>query len=86
MDIIIYALPTPLKKNNTPDLSILKKKINQKYKFFQNKLVVVESTSYPGTTRELFSKYEKRNFGRFFILSPERASSIKNLIYIISQK
>ena len=75
VDIIIYALPTPLKKNNTPDLSILKKAINQKYKFFQNKLVVVESTSYPGTTRELFSKYEKKlNFGKDFFLSfsPER--------------
>ena len=74
-DVIIFALPTPLKKNNTPDLTILKKATNQDYKFYKNKLVIVESTSYPGTTKELFNKFKKKlKIGQNFFLSysPER--------------
>ena len=54
-DFIIVCLPTPLTKNNLPDLSHLKEfslilsKIDLK-----GKVLILESTSYPGTTKEIF--------------------------------
>ena len=57
IDIIIIALPTPLKKINLPDLSYIEKCRDQIFKYIKKpKLIILESTSYPGTTRELFIK------------------------------
>ncbi len=51
-DIIILCLPTPLKKNK-PDLSHIEKAINfLKPSLRKGQLLILESTSYPGTTRE----------------------------------
>jgi UDP-N-acetyl-D-glucosamine dehydrogenase len=52
-DAILVALPTPLSANREPDLSIVLSAagmIGQRLR--QGHLVVLESTSYPGTTRE----------------------------------
>ncbi len=52
-DVVIICVPTPLKKNNIPDLSFIKKTIfSIKNKLRQGQLLVLESTSYPGTTRD----------------------------------
>src|ERR671912_1469166 len=52
-DAILIALPTPLSKQREPDLSIVNgaaEEIAQRLR--KGHLVVLESTTYPGTTRE----------------------------------
>jgi UDP-N-acetyl-D-glucosamine dehydrogenase len=52
-DAILIALPTPLSKQREPDLSILKSAAAQiAARLRRGHLVVLESTTYPGTTRE----------------------------------
>ncbi|MDC1077870.1 nucleotide sugar dehydrogenase [Candidatus Pelagibacter sp.] len=52
-DCIIICVPTPLKKNQ-PDLSFIKYTITSILKYLKKEqLIILESTSYPGTTREL---------------------------------
>jgi UDP-N-acetyl-D-glucosamine dehydrogenase len=52
-DVIVIALPTPLSKQREPDLSILLRATVEIAKRLQKgQLVVLESTTYPGTTRE----------------------------------
>jgi UDP-N-acetyl-D-glucosamine dehydrogenase len=52
-DSILIALPTPLSKYREPDLSILLAAVEEIAKRLrQGHLVVLESTTYPGTTRE----------------------------------
>ena len=52
-DFIIICVPTPLKKNNKPDLSYIKNTLkNIKNKLRKKQVLILESTSYPGTTRE----------------------------------
>ena len=60
-DIIIYTLPTPLNKKQNPDLKILKNSISRSSRYYKKgQLIILESTSYPGTTRELFKPLEKK--------------------------
>jgi UDP-N-acetyl-D-glucosamine dehydrogenase len=52
-DAVVVALPTPLSPNREPDLSIVlgaARKIGERLR--PGHLVVLESTTYPGTTRE----------------------------------
>ena len=77
VDIIITCLPTPLKNGNLPDLSFLKKSFNLIFPYLKyNQSIVLESTSYPGTTNEIYkNKLNKKfNLGEnfFLIYSPER--------------
>ena len=52
-DVIIICVPTPLKNKDIPDLSFIKKTIASiKNKLRPGQLLILESTSYPGTTRE----------------------------------
>jgi UDP-N-acetyl-D-glucosamine dehydrogenase len=52
-DAILIALPTPLSKQREPDLSIVKGAAAEIAKRLRpGHLVVLESTTYPGTTRE----------------------------------
>ena len=93
-DIIIYTLPTPVDKKNIPDLSILKKSIIKTVKNIQKpKLIIIESTSYPGTTREFFNFFNKKyklDKNIFFGFSPERIDpgnknfNISNIDKIVS--
>ena len=80
-DIIIIALPTPL-KNKKPDLKNLEIFINNFEDNFKNKLIIFESTSYPGTTREYFIERLKKKFnvGKniFYSFSPERINPGEN--------
>jgi UDP-N-acetyl-D-glucosamine dehydrogenase len=82
-DIIIICVPTPLKKNQNPDLSFIKNTINS-IKIFLKKgqVLILESTSYPGTTEEEIYQKIKNNFeiGKDFFLgfSSERINPGKN--------
>ena len=79
-DVIIIALPTPLKKNMNPDLSYIKESL-QKIKRFLKKgqLISLESTTYPGTTEEIILPVLRKNKFElskdyFLVYSPERIS------------
>jgi UDP-N-acetyl-D-glucosamine dehydrogenase len=53
-DAILIALPTPLSKQREPDLSIVKSATTEIAKRLRpGHLVVLESTTYPGTTRDV---------------------------------
>ena len=77
-DVIIVCVPTPLRKSKEPDVSYIVAavdKIAQNLK--KGQLIVLESTTYPGTTKELvMPMLEKKGFkcGKDFYLafSPER--------------
>ncbi len=76
LDIIIFCLPTPLKKNR-PDLSYIKITLQKIKKYLQkDQLFILESTSYPGTTEEEILEPLKKKFkiGKNFYISfsPER--------------
>lgn len=54
VDIIDIAVPTPLSKSKTPDISFILKAMESIKKYLEpGKLIILESTTYPGTTREL---------------------------------
>jgi UDP-N-acetyl-D-glucosamine dehydrogenase len=78
MDAVIVCVPTPLTADGKPDVSFIKNTavaISQSLR--RGQLVVLESTSYPGTTREVM-KPELEKGGRacghdfFLAFSPER--------------
>ena len=79
VDIIIICLPTPLKSKNKPDLSYLDNCYKNLSKIYiKNKIIILESTVYPGVTRKLANKIvlsnNKLEIGKniFFGYSPER--------------
>ncbi len=54
VETVIIALPTPLSKQREPDLTIVLSATREVAKRLQHgQLVVLESTTYPGTTREV---------------------------------
>ncbi len=56
-DAIVICVPTPLTENREPDMSYVEATTEQiKATLRQGQLVVLESTTYPGTTRELLQK------------------------------
>ena len=75
VDIIIICLPTPL-KNNLPDLSFLEKAFHEIKKIInKNQVIILESTVYPGVTRNLSNSILKKfKAGKniFIGYSPER--------------
>ncbi|GAG59559.1 unnamed protein product, partial [marine sediment metagenome] len=53
LDVLIICVPTPLTKTKEPDLSHIISASNEIAKHLQkDQLVVLESTTYPGTTEE----------------------------------
>jgi UDP-N-acetyl-D-glucosamine dehydrogenase len=53
VEAILIALPTPLSKQREPDLTIVESAVVQiAARLQQGQLVVLESTTWPGTTRE----------------------------------
>ncbi len=78
LDAIIICVPTPLGKTKDPDLSMVVSAVEQIVEYQRKgQVVVLESTTYPGTTEELIlPKLEQRGLqvGRDFFLafSPER--------------
>lgn len=78
VDVITLCVPTPLGKNKQPDTSYIEYVTEQSLPYLKkNQLMVLESTTYPGTTEEIIlPKIESRGLtvGRDFYLafSPER--------------
>lgn len=69
-DVIIVCVPTPL-KNNKPDLSFVRDAFSSVKKFLRKgQVIILESTSYPGTTREeIYLKIKNKfNIGNEFFI------------------
>jgi UDP-N-acetyl-D-glucosamine dehydrogenase len=81
-DVIIICLPTPLDDEQKPDLSHIKTAILKIKKFLRTgQTIVLESTSYPGTTKEtIIQKLQNFNIGKNFFVgySPERENPGSN--------
>ena len=54
LDTISICVPTPLRKTRDPDLSYIMVAVEAVHNHLRpGKLIVLESTTYPGTTREV---------------------------------
>jgi UDP-N-acetyl-D-glucosamine dehydrogenase len=77
-DVAIVCVPTPLKKDGDPDLSFLRSVARSLAgELTDYKLIIVESTSYPGTTVEVFRPLleeggKKAGTDFALVYSPER--------------
>ncbi len=60
-DIIIFCLPTPILKNKNPNMNYIKNALNLIKNHIANKaILILESTVYPGATREIFTEFIKK--------------------------
>ena len=99
VDVIIICVPTPLTSENEPDLSFIFSTLdNIKDHLIDNQLLVLESTTYPGTTEEeivpFITQIQNKNFeigNNYFVgYSPEREDpgnkeySTKNIPKVVS--
>lgn len=77
-DVVIICVPTPLDKNKIPDISYIKNSAEEIKKcLHKEELIVLESTSYPGTTEEvllpIFAKTGLKVGKDFYLaFAPER--------------
>ena len=77
-DAVLICVPTPLKGKYLPDISFIRNAVNQVALHLKNgALVILESTTYPGTTEEeilpIFQNHGFRHGEDFFLcFSPER--------------
>jgi UDP-N-acetyl-D-glucosamine dehydrogenase len=77
-DAVVFALPTPLSSQREPDLSIVRAAVEELAPHLRKgQLIILESTTYPGTTREVLQPILESNglkAGEDFHLafSPER--------------
>ena len=78
VDAVVICLPTPLDENRSPDLSTVVAGAEAAATHLRpGILVVLESTTYPGTTRELLQPIFEHRIGKvgeefFLAFSPER--------------
>ena len=78
VDFIIICVPTPLNKKRKPDLSCLYNAVKDVSKHLKDDIVVViESTTYPGTTNDYIRKtFSKKGYevgeNLYLAFSPER--------------
>jgi UDP-N-acetyl-D-glucosamine dehydrogenase len=86
-DFIAICVPTPLDEHQQPDISYVRDSVIEISKYLKrNSIVVLESTTYPGTTEELVKPLLEKGSGLvcgedFYLgFSPERVDP-GNLIY-----
>jgi len=78
VDVVTICVPTPLDKNKQPDTSYIESVVEQSLPYLhKGQLVVLESTTYPGTTEEIIlpqieSRGLKVGQDVFLAFSPER--------------
>ena len=79
MDVIVICVPTPLTKNLSPDLSYIKSvTVQLAHSLRRGQLIVLESTTYPGTTDDVMLPILeeisglKQGVDFFLAYSPER--------------
>ena len=83
LDTISICVPTPLRKTKDPDLSYIMAAVEAVHNHLRpGKLIVLESTTYPGTTRKVVLPILEKSglkAGRDFFLaySPQRADPVK---------
>lgn len=96
-DVVVICVPTPLEKDSKqPDLTYIHSAVNELVKYIRKgTLIILESTTYPGTTREeiLYKLEHETNFeigtDIFVAYSPERIDpanksfSIQDIIKIV---
>ncbi|MBP7102315.1 MAG: nucleotide sugar dehydrogenase [Bacteroidales bacterium] len=87
VDFVAICVPTPLDKHQQPDISYVENSSREIAKYLKkNTMVVLESTTYPGTTEELIKPILEQGSGLlcgedFYLgFSPERVDP-GNLIY-----
>lgn len=77
-DVVLICVPTPLKGRNLPDISFIKNAVKETALHLKKgALVILESTTYPGTTEEeilpIFEKLKLKHGKDFYLsFSPER--------------
>src|SRR5437763_13406599 len=77
-DAVIICVPTPLRKSKDPDISyVVAASKEAATRFRPGQLIILESTTYPGTTEELLLPLFQANGARvgedvFLAFSPER--------------
>lgn len=78
MDVIIICVPTPLKRKTQPNIKYIKEAVGEiKLHLKKGQLIILESTTYPGTTDEVIlpileSTGLKCGEDFFLVFSPER--------------
>ena len=88
-DIVFICVPTPFTKSKTPDISYIEKATGTIARHLHpGMLIILESTTYPGTTIEvvkppLDAKGFEEGKDYFLVFSPERVDP-GNLIYTIA--
>jgi UDP-N-acetyl-D-galactosamine dehydrogenase len=90
----IVTVPTPIKKNNYPDLSYIKSAFSKIANYVKkNDIIILESTVFPGTTLETCKniiKKKKKNTSFFIGYSSERINpgdkihNINNITKVVS--
>ena len=96
-EIFIITVPTPIFKNNLPNLNYLKKACEQVGKNInKNSIIIFESTVYPGCTEDfcipIIEKISKKKYNKGFFVgySPERINvgdkkhNLQNIKKIVS--
>lgn len=78
--VVTICVPTPLDKKNEPDLSLLQSAVTEIAPFISDEtLIVSESTSFPGTLREVIipiieAHKSKKSSTTYFATAPERVN------------
>ncbi|MCM8800583.1 MAG: nucleotide sugar dehydrogenase [Candidatus Omnitrophica bacterium] len=75
IDVVFICVPTPLKRKYYPDISFIKEAIkNISGNIKEHTLIILESTTYPGTTEEvILPMLKKKGLKDFYLcFSPER--------------
>ena len=78
VDVISICVPTPLRKTKDPDMSYIASAVNSISEHLQpGQLIILESTTYPGTTEEVLQPiFEEKGFtigeNLYLAFSPER--------------
>jgi len=74
-EIVIIAVPTPLTKDQKPDLNFLQAAVETISKFIKSEILIInESTSYPGTLRKFIAEniFNKSGIKHKYAAAPER--------------
>lgn len=76
-EIVVIAVPTPLKEDRTPDLRHIESACKTIAQYAKGPLLIInESTSYPGTVRNLIKplidSLSNEKFEHLYAISPER--------------
>ena len=91
-DCICIAVPTPLDKHQEPDISFVRSSTESIAPYLhKDMLIVLESTTYPGTTEELLKPILEKASGLkcgtdfYLAFSPERVDP-GNPVYILTRR